>query len=156
MSKIKLKSLGTEKAKLEKEIAVLIKRLKLSDNSGEGIFNIDLQTLISSYVLNLDQRQVINELIGVQVPAITDENNPETSKVDISLKNGIGVEVESNIIAVLKSKGASDEVAEKLVTSILDVIKKSAETPTQFTISRLMKNKVSFSVNKVTHSVPIK
>lgn len=156
MAKIKLKSLGTEKAKLEKEIAVLVKRLKLSDNSAEGVFNLDLQALISSYVLNLEHRQAINEVIGIQSVAINEDNDPETSKVDISLKNGVGVEVESNIKAVLKSKGAELEVADKLAVSVLAVVNSTAQPVTQLSIGRLMKNKLSFTVNKVTHSAPIK
>lgn len=156
MAKIKLKSLGTATAKIEKEVAVLAKRLKLSDVSGETVVPLELEKLVSAYVLNLQARQSINAAIGVTAPAVTEENNPETSKIEISLTNGVNSTVEANIRAVLVLKGASEELAEKLAAQVLETLNKAAETPTQLSIGRLMKNKLSFSVNKVTHAAPVK
>lgn len=155
MAKIKLKSLGTESAKLEKEVAVLAKRLKLTDNSGESIVPLELQKLVSAYILNLESRQEINAVLGVVAPEVTEENNPESSKIEISLKNGVNAEVEANIRAVLKLKGADSELAQKLTVAVIDVVK-NAQEANQLSIGRLMRNKLSFTVNKVTHATPVK
>lgn len=156
MAKIKLKSLGTLTSKIEKEVAVLSKRLKVSDVSGETIVPLELEKLVSAYVLNLEARQAINAALGVTAAPATEENNPETSKIDISLANGVNEVVEANVRAVLGLKGATPELAAKLATTVLETLRNTAETPTQLSIGRLMKNKLSFTVNKVTHAAPVK
>ena len=153
MAKIKLKSLATEKSKIEKESITLAKRLKLADSTGELVVALELSKLLELYVLDLDKRSKINEILGVVTP-----NNNElvtSQKVEIALKDGANEHVHNSVYATILAKGASEELAETLSNSVMEVVRK-ASIPLSLSIGRLMKNKLSFTVDKVTHSVPTK
>lgn len=154
MAKIKLKSLATEQAKIEKEGQALAKRFKLADATGEIVVAFDLQKLLQAYVLDLSKRAEINRVLGV----VTSEANAEavqSQKVEISLKNGVTADVEGSIRATIVAKGAAEELADKLTAGVVEVVK-NAQAPSQVSIGRLMKNKLSFTVDKVTHAIPTK
>lgn len=154
MAKIKLKSLATEQSKIEKEAQTLSKRLRLADASSEVVVAFDAQKLLQAYVLDLSKRAEINRILGVE----TSESHKEavqSQKVEISLKNGVTSDVEGSIRATILAKGATEELAVKLTSGVLDIVKKAA-APVQVSIGRLMKNKLSITVDKVTHAIPTK
>lgn len=154
MAKIKLKSLANEQAKIEKEALALSKKLKLADASSEVVVGFDLLKVLQSYVLDLNKRSEINKLIGV---ATSDAHTEavQSQKVEISLKNGVTSDVEGSVYATILAKGANEELATKLTAGVIEVARK-AHAPVQVSIGRLMKNKLSFTVDKVTHAIPTK
>lgn len=154
MAKIKLKSLANEQAKIEKEALALSKRLKLADASGEVVVGFDLLKVLQAYVLDLNKRSEINKVIGVETSDANAET-VQTQKVEISLKNGVTSDVEGSVYATILAKGADQELATKLTQGVIEVAKK-AQTPVQVSIGRLMKNKLSFTVDNVTHAIPTK
>jgi hypothetical protein len=153
MAKFKFKSLSIEKNKIEKEVTTLIKRLKIADTSQENLAPLDALRLLETYILDLSKRAEINKVLGIVETNDSEETN--STKIDISLNNGLTDQLFNSISVILISKGADEELANKLTVGVFNTLKNAANPPVTLTLGKLMKNKFSFTVDKVTHSIPV-